>query len=94
MQSFQTDNFETIYIDNLDWKNAKSLKCFGRILKVDTNNNTDPYFDLYSYEYKERKSFIVQINYNPFIIYINLALQLFMVIFLMFLQKLKMNIII
>jgi len=89
LQRIQSENFEIDYIDNLDWKSKTSLDCFGEILLVQINENNEPYFDLNSYEYKQRKDFIIQINYNPFVLYLNIVFQFLFTLFVIFFTKTK-----
>lgn len=87
LNKIKSGNFEIDYIDNLDWRSTSSLNCFGEILLVKINENNDPYFDLNSYEYKQRKDYVIQINYNPFSLYLNIVFQLFFSLILIFLTK-------
>ena len=89
LQRIQSENFKIDYIDNVDWKSKSSLDCFGEIHLVKINENNDPYFDLNSYEYKQRKDFIIQINYNPFVLILNIVFQLFFTLFIIFFTKTK-----
>lgn len=87
LHKIKSGNFEIVYIDNLDWRSTSSLNCFGEILLVQINENNEPYFDLNSYEYKKRKDYVIQINYNPFVLYLNIVVQLFFILFVIFLTK-------